>query len=442
MAAIVCEGIWKQYRYGKIGYGTLRSDLQSWWARVRGREDPNTKIDASLKGADREPGAERFWALEDVSFDVEPGEVVGVIGRNGAGKSTLLKVLSRVTSPTLGEVRVRGRLASLLEVGTGFHPDLTGRENVFLNGAILGMTRAEISRKLDEIVVFSGLERFIDTPVKRYSSGMYVRLAFSIAAHLEPEILLVDEVLAVGDAEFQARCLGKMEDVSRHGRTILFVSHNLNAVENLCSRVVWLDGGGVKDVSRDVRGVIDAYLSAGNPQVINGRREVVLPRSYWADIVEFSLVGAGGTCIIAPVRNDDSLSVQITVDIKQCDPALNFGFAIYDHTDDLLFWSLSTDARRDEWPRLELGRNTLQCALPSRLLNEGVYTLHMIASLHNREWLARPKVDAPVLRLEIRGGLSDSPYWTGARPGRLAPHLRWRAIDQGEHDEGEVAHAG
>ena len=291
----------KRYRLGVIGTGTLAHDLNRWWARVRGRPDPTLKVGQAQRSDVRSQKSARdqkseisqvsanaalsapssvslrtaspsdltsspassltsdlrpltsdissslrddeMWALRDVSFEVQRGEVLGIIGANGAGKSTLLKILSRVTAPTAGEARVKGRIASLLEVGTGFHPELTGRENVYLNGAILGMTRAEIAGKFDEIVDFSGIEQFIDTPVKRYSSGMHVRLAFAIAAHLEPEILLVDEVLAVGDLSFQQKCLGKMQSVAGKGRTIIFVSHNMAAVEALCTRIVLLDKG-------------------------------------------------------------------------------------------------------------------------------------------------------------------------------------------------------
>jgi lipopolysaccharide transport system ATP-binding protein len=240
---ISVENVTKAYRLGQIGGGTLREDFSRWWAKLRGRPDPFLKIGQNHHA--RKIG-EQFWALDDVSFQVAPGEVLGVIGRNGAGKSTLLKILSQVTMPTSGEIKIRGRIASLLEVGTGFHPELTGRENIFLNGAILGMTKAEIRKKFDEIVAFSGVEQFIDTPVKRYSSGMYVRLAFAVAAHLEPEILIIDEVLAVGDAEFQKKCLGKMQDVSRReGRTVLFVSHNMSAVRSLCNRAILLADGKV-----------------------------------------------------------------------------------------------------------------------------------------------------------------------------------------------------
>jgi lipopolysaccharide transport system ATP-binding protein len=237
---IKVDGLSKQYRYGVIGHGTLYKDLESWWARFRGKEDPNVRMTEHIgPGLD----GERFWALRDISFEVQQGEVLGIIGRNGAGKSTLLKILSRVTTPTKGVAKIKGRISSLLEIGTGFHQELTGRANIYLNGAILGMTKAEISRKFDEIVDFSGLEKFIDTPVKRYSSGMYVRLAFAVAAHLEPEILLIDEVLAVGDVEFQKKCLGKMGAVARGGRTILFVSHNIAAIRSLCRRTILLGKG-------------------------------------------------------------------------------------------------------------------------------------------------------------------------------------------------------
>ncbi len=234
--AIRVENLSKQYRLGEVGTGTISHDLNRWWARLRGKEDPMATVgeanDRTAKG-----NSDYVWSLRDINFDVKQGEVLGIIGRNGAGKSTLLKILSKITAPTTGQIKVRGRIASLLEVGTGFHPELTGRENVYLNGAILGMSKFEISRKFDEIVDFSGVERYIDTPVKRYSSGMYVRLAFAVAAFLEPEILIVDEVLAVGDAEFQKKCIGRMKDVSvNDGRTVLFVSHNMAAVKQMCTK--------------------------------------------------------------------------------------------------------------------------------------------------------------------------------------------------------------
>lgn len=250
---ISVENVSKVYRLGEIGTGTLSTDVNRWWVtKVLGKEDPYLKIgqinDRAVKG-----GTDVVYSLKDVSFEVEQGEVLGIIGKNGAGKSTLLKILSRITSPSNGRVRMKGRVASLLEVGTGFHPELTGRENIFLNGSILGMRKHEIARKLDEIIAFSGVERYIDTPVKRYSSGMYVRLAFAVAAHLESEILIVDEVLAVGDAEFQKKCLGRMKDVSENeGRTVLFVSHNLLSLRSICSKGILLDKGAL---------VFDGYMN-------------------------------------------------------------------------------------------------------------------------------------------------------------------------------------
>ena len=237
------NNVGKQYILGTIGTGTLSQDLNRWWANIRGKEDPYLKIGETNDRTQK--GESRFvWALRDINFKVEQGDVVGIVGKNGAGKSTLLKILSRVTSPTTGRIKIKGRIASLLEVGTGFHPEMTGRENIYMNGSIMGMTKAEISRKFDEIVDFAGVAKYVDTPVKRYSSGMMVRLGFAIAAHLEPEILVVDEVLAVGDAEFQKKAIGKMQDVSKgEGRTVLFVSHNMAAVKSLCQKGVVLENG-------------------------------------------------------------------------------------------------------------------------------------------------------------------------------------------------------
>ena len=251
------ENVSKQYRLGQLGTGTISHDLNRLWAKMRGKEDPYLKIgdtnDRSSTG-----GSDYVWSLKDINFEVKQGDVLGIIGKNGAGKSTLLKILSQVTTPTTGEVNVKGRIAALLEVGTGFHPDLSGRENIYLNGAILGMTKQEIKSKLDEIVEFSGVAKYLETPVKRYSSGMMVRLGFAVAAHLEPEILIVDEVLAVGDAEFQKKCLGKMKDVAGEGRTVLFVSHNMAAVKSLCNKGLLLEQGKVVKYS-DVNEVLDLY---------------------------------------------------------------------------------------------------------------------------------------------------------------------------------------
>jgi len=267
MNAIEIENVSKQYRLGLVSTGTISHDLNRWWAiNVMHKEDPYLKIgetnDRSKKGE-----SDYVWALKDINFNVEQGDVVGIIGKNGAGKSTLLKLLSRVTTPTTGEIRVRGRIASLLEVGTGFHPEMTGRENIYMNGAIMGMTKHEIEKKIDEIIDFSGCERYIDTPVKRYSSGMTVRLGFAVAAHLEPEILVVDEVLAVGDAEFQKKAIGKMQDISQGGgRTVLFVSHNMASVRSLCNNGIVLSNGGIY-YQGDVNSAIDEYMriSLDNP---------------------------------------------------------------------------------------------------------------------------------------------------------------------------------
>ncbi len=256
---IKIENISKQYKLGVVSSKTVAADLNRWWNKVRGKEDPYLKVgeanDRTVVG-----NSEYVWALKGVDFEVKQGEVLGIIGLNGAGKSTLLKILSRVTTPTTGQITIEGRMASLLEVGTGFHPELTGRENIFLNGAILGMNKKEIKDKFDEIVAFSGVERYIDTPVKRYSSGMYVRLAFAVAAHLEPEILVIDEVLAVGDAEFQKKCLGKMKDVATGGRTVLFVSHNMGAIADLCDRVVILKHGQVYKIG-STEEMINEYIN-------------------------------------------------------------------------------------------------------------------------------------------------------------------------------------
>ena len=275
-AAIKVENLGKLYRLGEIGTGTISHDLNRWWARVRGKEDPFAKIGETNERTSKGE-SDYVWALKNISFEVKQGEVLGIIGRNGAGKTTLLKILSKVTTPTEGTIRVKGRIASLLEVGTGFHPELTGTENIFLNGAILGMTKAEIKKKFDEIVDFAGVERYVDTPVKRYSSGMYVRLAFAVAAHLEPEILIVDEVLAVGDAEFQRKCISKMKDVNdKDGRTVLFVSHNLSQVQSLCTHGILLENGQLA-FEGSINNVITKYVHGkDSSRIINLRS---LPRA-------------------------------------------------------------------------------------------------------------------------------------------------------------------
>jgi len=258
--AIKVENLSKLYELGSIGTGSLRNDLARWWASINGKEDPFQKI-GTVNDRTKKADSDFVWALRDISFEAKKGEVLGILGRNGAGKSTLLKILSKITTPSAGKINVNGRVASLLEVGTGFHPDLTGRENIFMNGAILGMRKWEIQKKFDEIVEFAGVNSYIDTPVKRYSSGMYVRLAFAVAAFLEPEILIVDEVLAVGDDEFQRKCLGRMKDVSfNDGRTVLFVSHNMIAINTLCDNAILMDNGVISGKG-NTNSVINSYIN-------------------------------------------------------------------------------------------------------------------------------------------------------------------------------------
>jgi len=313
MASIIkVDNLSKQYRLGEVGTGTLSNDLKRWWYRIRGMDDPFLKIgDINIRNS---KGKSNYvWALQDINFEIMQGDVVGIIGKNGAGKSTLLKILSKVTGPTTGSIHYNGRIGSLLEVGTGFHPELTGRENIFLNGAILGMTKAEIRRKLDEIVDFSGVERYIDTPVKRYSSGMTVRLGFAVAAHLEPEILVVDEVLAVGDAEFQKKAVGKMQDVSKNdGRTVLFVSHNMASIQNLCKNgILLLDGKINKTGSIDE--VVNHYSNAnlnsvGDCAVIND----MAPHRILATTKEIEFLHLARTSPYLMDTNDD-ISFEIVI---------------------------------------------------------------------------------------------------------------------------------
>jgi lipopolysaccharide transport system ATP-binding protein len=421
--AIQAQGVGKQYLRGAAQHRrlhTLRDALSEWGSRVVRR-----------KHADGSAATERFWALKDVSFAIEPGEVVGIIGRNGSGKSTLLKIVSQITAPTVGEVRLNGRTGTLLEVGTGFHQELTGRENVFLNGTILGMPRSEIAQKFDEIVAFSGVEDFIDTPVKRYSSGMQMRLAFAVAAHLDPEILVIDEVLAVGDAEFQKKCLGKMEDLSRTGRTILFVSHNMNAIDQLCSRVIWIDGGTVVDDSRDAYATTTRYLF-GDGGTSTLKAEWRPPEDHAFETEYFSLRrfrvrDADGKTINRPIRNDEQAFVEMALTIKKMHPGLEFGCAVINEAGVYVFVTLASDQADASWPKLKVGEVVLCAALPRRLLNEGLYRLDLMAGLYGERWFSVHFATPYAVFLRIQGGLSDSSHWRVARPGVVAPVLSWRA---------------
>ncbi|MGN7986710.1 ABC transporter ATP-binding protein [Pedobacter sp. 22226] len=316
--AIKVENLSKAYQLGQIGTGTISRDLERWYARIRGKEDPFLRIGES-NDQNTKSESDVVWSLKDINFEIEQGDAVGIIGRNGAGKSTLLKILSKVTAPTTGKISGKGRIASLLEVGTGFHPELSGRENIFLNGAILGMRKKEIQRKLDEIVDFAGIERYLDTPVKRYSSGMYVRLAFAVAAHLESEILIVDEVLAVGDAEFQKKCLGKMGEVSKgEGRTVLFVSHNMDAVSSLCKNGIVLENGKVK-IASNVEEAIRIYQQFNQNEILRWDN---LHNNYFPrfDFVTINITGSQPNLLLnikaQLVSDSKNAPAFITFDIK------------------------------------------------------------------------------------------------------------------------------
>ena len=369
-----------------------------------------------------------FWALKDVSFEVKQGEVVGIIGRNGAGKSTLLKILSRITEPTSGRFGVRGRIASLLEVGTGFHPELTGRENIYISGITLGMSRAEVRKRFEEIVEFSGVERFLDTHVKHYSSGLYMRLGFAVAAHLDPEILIVDEVLAVGDAEFQKKCLGKMGEVAKEGRTVLFVSHNMVAVEQLCNRVLLLNSGRLVHEQHDPRLVIQRYLAGGEETGggcwLQSENPGIKPHRS-IEITKFWVGNESGAPMKMPVDRTVPTWVYIDALVHDPDPALNVGYALMTDTGDLLYWSLTTDDRSEAWPKLMAGQNQLRSLLPVAQLNEGSFRVELIASLHFREWIYEPGVNSPSITISSQGRFSESPYWMVRRPGLLAPLIAW-----------------
>ncbi|MDR2501152.1 MAG: ABC transporter ATP-binding protein [Treponema sp.] len=424
--AIRVEHLSKLYRLGEINNGALFRDIQTWIALKRGKEDPHGKIkDHAYAG-----GADRFWALKDVSFDIKQGDRAGIIGRNGAGKSTLLKILSQITAPTEGAIKIKGKVASLLEVGTGFHGELTGRENIYLNGVILGMKKRRIDQKLDEIIAFSGIEQHIDTPVKRYSSGMYVRLAFAVAAHLDSDILIADEVLAVGDAAFQEKALGKMRDLSAgQGRTVLFVSHNMGAVERLCNRGILLENGSVTADSDYITSVIKQYIAApgeGSGKYRWRNSGEAYNNPYFKPL-EFYAAGRNGGVIQESITNNSECWITIVGEIQEQDIALCIGYAIYTSNGLLLYQSCQIDEPREKWPDLTPGIYTLRSKIPERLLNEDEYRIELLSTMINRFWIAEPMVNAPAIQLTINGGLSDSPYYYGKRPCILAPIIPWEA---------------
>lgn len=418
--AIKFEEVSKHYRLGIVGTGTLSHDLNRWWHLVRGKDDPYLKV-GEVNDRSSKATSEYVWALKDISFDVKQGDVVGIIGRNGAGKSTLLKLLSRVTAPTTGTIKAKGRIGSLLEVGTGFHPELTGRENIYMNGSIMGMTKSEITKKLDEIIDFAGVEKYIDTPTKRYSSGMTVRLGFAVAAHLEPEILVVDEVLAVGDAEFQKKAIGKMQDVSQgEGRTVLFVSHQLNSVRSLCNECILLKNGTI-DAIGETNSIIQRYLSDYSETTSHIWKNIEGKE----DFREFTVhnmysIGINGKAQ-AIFSNDKRIGIYIEGNSKEKKHNFTFGFAVYDSAGTLLFWTNNTDRLPNANVEIEKGNNQFVMWIEPHTLNEGDYRIEFMTSIHFIEWQYRPEINSPKINLTIKGGLSESPFWQERRPGLFAP---------------------
>ena len=412
---IRAEGLGKKYVIGQQGEREHYTSLRDVSARrARGLARTAWDLMGGKLPARGDVTAEDFWALKDVNFKIKRGEVVGIIGRNGAGKSTLLKILSRITEPTEGRVEINGRVASLLEVGTGFHPELTGRENIYLNGAILGMSKAEIRRKFDEIIAFAEVEKFLDTPVKRYSSGMYVRLAFAVAAHLEPEILIVDEVLAVGDAEFQKKCLGKMKDVAGHGRTVLFVSHNMGAVRSLCNSAIMLAKGSIECASFGSLESLDTY----NALCLSGIEHAWVNESnqFQNDYISIETV----------TFSSASGFLQIVGQIKKYNTGLLIGIGVYDSSNNLIFVSSDRDQNS---PPLAMGSYKWQIKLHDCKFNNGTYFIRVGAYLHCVKELISMET-GPALRLEIHNEFHNSPFWLESRPGILAPVLDWTVLGE------------
>ncbi|WP_299130608.1 ABC transporter ATP-binding protein [uncultured Winogradskyella sp.] len=417
----------KQYRLGLVGTGTLSHDLNRWWSKIRGKGDPYLKVgeENDRKG---KAASQYVWALQDISFNVKKGEVLGIIGKNGAGKSTLLKILSRVTSPSIGEIKTKGRIASLLEVGTGFHPEMTGRENIYLNGAILGMTKAEIGSKIEEIIDFSGCLRYIDTPVKRYSSGMKVRLAFAVAAHLEPDILIVDEVLAVGDAEFQKKAIGKMKDISNSdGRTVLFVSHDMNAIEKLTDRTIVLINGKVA-YNGETSDAISFYLQNFEKRepLVTWNNIETAPGNQYARLKSVALKDQSGK-----LRNRFNITENIYLTIEYFDSNdTNNNTAIFHILNDrkqTLF--ASNEFVADDWIEKHKKTNAIfssTCKIPGNLLAEGSFSILIAVGNYNPELIHL--IEQDLITFEIydstKGEGVRGPY-IGKWPGLMRPMLDW-----------------
>jgi lipopolysaccharide transport system ATP-binding protein len=413
---IKVEKLSKAYQIGQIGTGTISRDLERFWhTKVRGKEDPFLKIgetnDRSIKGE-----SDIVWSLRDINFEVNQGEALGIIGKNGAGKSTLLKLLSRVTSPTTGEIKVKGRIASLLEVGTGFHPELSGRENIYLNGAILGMRKKEITRKLDEIIDFSGVARYVDTPVKRYSSGMYVRLAFAVAAHLESEILIVDEVLAVGDAEFQKKCLGKMGDISKgEGRTVLFVSHNMAAIKSLCGKAIMLENGLVK-YNGEVESAVSYYLGGGNAETQNKR---IFGATYDSPVFKLNEIGLNtkGRSESEPLVEDQAIELVTEIDIKSQPERYHITYHLYNEMGEAIFSFGHSELR------LKQGENKIVCTFPAHFFQSGNFSLALFVIEDNRKAIF---IERDIITYTVVDGERQLGVYLGREPGYIKPRFEWK----------------
>jgi lipopolysaccharide transport system ATP-binding protein len=420
--AIKVEHISKQYRLGQVGTGSLKHDLNRLWHAVRGKEDPYLTV-GQTNDRSKKAESEFVWALKDINFEVAQGEVLGIIGRNGAGKSTLLKILSKITAPTTGQIAINGRIASLLEVGTGFHPELSGRENIFLNGAILGMRRAEVQKKFDEIVDFSGVEAYIDTPVKRYSSGMYVRLAFAVAAFLEPDILIVDEVLAVGDAEFQKKCLGRMKDVSTNdGRTVLFVSHNMAAMNSLCNRVVLMNNGCVESIGEN-QTIINNYLRLSADTINHAEWEISnAPGDDISKLLEVRLLNEMG-------ENAVSLDFYQGGYVEYTYQILKEGYRpipnlhIFDKHNEYVLVSTANDNGFYN----SIGVYTSRVKIPPHFLNDGQYTVGVALTTLLPHVLHFYEKEA--LRFEVVEDMElRQTQYRGVMPGIIRPILEWQII--------------
>ncbi|MCP9751947.1 ABC transporter ATP-binding protein [Ferruginibacter sp. HRS2-29] len=417
---IKVENISKQYRLGAVGTGSLAHDLNRTWHRIRGKEDPYLQI-GDVNDRSQKASSDYVWALRDINFEVAQGEVTGIIGRNGAGKSTLLKILSRTTAPTTGQIKIKGRVASLLEVGTGFHPELSGRDNIFLNGAILGMTKKEIKSKFDEIVDFAGVERYIDTPVKRYSSGMYVRLAFGVAAHLEPEILIVDEVLAVGDAEFQKKALGKMKDVSgKEGRTVLFVSHNMGAISNLCNNVILLQNG-TKTFQGDTFEGIRRYQDRDNQL----SKETILEQlkkieDEHFEFIDVEILQEGEAK--QEYGSGKEIVVRFQYKVKKAVLGLRVGIDLIEQQSEIVLFRTFHDDEYQEMNYTQPGTYTSEMTLDSDFLNAGNYLISLSVGIHNVRWISYDSIRVP-LAITTLFGLNK--FYSDTRPGLIMPRIKW-----------------